>query len=107
MYTSTLAYLVDANPGRSCPAVATNSSFRGSIAFVSVLVAVPLQVSFLDARCNSQILMSARQDALGDGGLYTAWAGVLVGMELLVLLVLHKGESWRRESEERELKSGN
>ncbi|KAG1834710.1 major facilitator superfamily domain-containing protein [Suillus variegatus] len=89
MYTSTLAYLVDANPGRSCPAVATNSSFRGSIAFVSVLVAVPLQ------------------DALGDGGLYTAWAGVLVGMELLVLLVLHKGESWRRESEERELKSGN
>ncbi|KAG2109884.1 vacuolar DHA amino acid exporter [Suillus discolor] len=89
MYTSTLAYLVDANPGRSCPAVATNSSFRGSIAFVSVLVAVPLQ------------------DALGDGGLYTAWAGVLVGMELLVLLVLHKGASWRRESEERELKSGN
>ncbi|KAG2156818.1 major facilitator superfamily domain-containing protein [Suillus bovinus] len=89
MYTSTLAYLVDANPGRSCPAVATNSSFRGSLAFVSVLVAVPLQ------------------DALGDGGLYTAWAVVLVVMELLVLLVLHKGESWRRESEERELKSGN
>ncbi|KAG2343081.1 MFS general substrate transporter [Suillus weaverae] len=89
MYTSTLAYLVDANPGRSCPAVATNSSFRGSLAFVSVLIAVPLQ------------------DALGDGGLYTAWAGVLVVTELLVLLVLHKGESWRMESEERELKSGN
>ncbi|KAG1745207.1 major facilitator superfamily domain-containing protein [Suillus lakei] len=89
MYTTTLAYLVDANPGRSCTAVATNSSFRGSLAFVSVLIAVPLQ------------------DALGDGGLYTAWAGVLVVTELLVLLVLHKGESWRRESEERELKSVN
>ncbi|KAG2128737.1 vacuolar DHA amino acid exporter [Suillus clintonianus] len=86
MYTSTLAYLVDANPGRSCTAVATNSSFRGSLAFVSILIAVPLQ------------------NALGDGGLYTAWAGVLVVTELLVLLVLHKGESWRRASEERELK---
>ncbi|KIK39657.1 hypothetical protein CY34DRAFT_323593 [Suillus luteus UH-Slu-Lm8-n1] len=84
MYSSTLAYLVDANPGRSCTAVATNSSFRGSLAFVSVMTAVPLQ------------------DALGDGGLYTAWAGVLIVMELLVLLVLRKGESWRRESEERE-----
>lgn len=84
IYTSTLSYLVDANPGRSCTAVATNSSFRGSLAFVSIMVAVPLQ------------------DALGDGGLYTAWAGVLVVMELLVVLVLRKGESWRRESEERE-----
>ncbi|KAG1876328.1 vacuolar DHA amino acid exporter [Suillus subluteus] len=84
MYSGTLAYLVDANPGRSCTAVATNSSFRGSLAFVSVMTAVPLQ------------------DALGDGGLYTAWAGILVVMELLVMLVLHKGESWRRESEERE-----
>ncbi|KAG2128725.1 vacuolar DHA amino acid exporter [Suillus clintonianus] len=86
MYTNTLAYLVDANPGRSCTAVATNSSFRGCLAFVSILVAVPLQ------------------NALGDGGLYTAWAGVLIVTELLVLLVLHKGESWRKESEERELK---
>lgn len=84
MYSSTLAYIVDANPGRSCTAVATNSSFRGSLAFVSVMTAVPLQ------------------DTLGDGGLYTAWAGVLIVMELLVLLVLRKGESWRRESEKRE-----
>ncbi|KAG2067817.1 MFS general substrate transporter [Suillus decipiens] len=84
IYSSTLAYLVDANPGRSCTAVATNSSFRGSLAFISVMTAVPLQ------------------DSLGDGGLYTAWAGILVVMELLVMLVLYKGESWRRESEERE-----
>ncbi|KAG2344357.1 MFS general substrate transporter [Suillus weaverae] len=86
MYTSTLAYLVDANPGRSCTAVATNSSFRGSLAFISVMIAVPLQ------------------NALGDGGLYTVWACVLVVTELLVILVLRKGESWRREGEERELK---
>ncbi|KAG2146237.1 vacuolar DHA amino acid exporter [Suillus clintonianus] len=85
MYTGTLAYLVDANPGRSCTAVATNSSFRGSLAFASVMIAIPLQ------------------NALGDGGLYTVWAGILVVTELLVILVLRKGESWRRESEEREL----
>ncbi|KAG1745209.1 major facilitator superfamily domain-containing protein [Suillus lakei] len=84
MYTTTLAYLVDANSGRSCTVVATNSSFRGSLASVSIMIAVPLQ------------------DALGDGGLYTVWAGVLVMTELLVMLVLRKGESWRRESEERE-----
>ncbi|KAG2156791.1 vacuolar DHA amino acid exporter [Suillus bovinus] len=89
MYSSTLAYLVDANPGRSSTAVAANSSFRGTLAFASVMTAVPLQ------------------DALGDGVLYTAWAGILVAMELSVLLVIHKGESWRRESEERELRSGN
>lgn len=41
------------------------------------------------------------QDALGDGGLYTAWAGILVIVELLILLVLRKGESWRKESEEK------
>lgn len=104
MYSSTLAYLVDANPGRSCTAVATNSSFRGSLAFVSVMTAVPLQVRLLDLLYSSHAdasLLSV-QDALGDGGLYTAWAGVFVVMELLVLLVLRKGESWRRESEGRE-----
>ncbi|KAG2050022.1 vacuolar DHA amino acid exporter [Suillus hirtellus] len=84
MYTCTLAYLVDANPGRSCSAVAANSSFRGSMAFVSIMVAVPLQ------------------NALGDGGLYSVWAGILIVTELLVILVLRKGESWRKESEEHE-----
>ncbi|KAG2049045.1 vacuolar DHA amino acid exporter [Suillus hirtellus] len=86
MSTSLLAYLVDANPGRSCTAVATNSSFRGSLAFVSVITAVPLQ------------------NILGDGGLYTVWAGILIVTELLVILVLRKGESWRKEGEEHELK---
>ncbi|KAG1743214.1 vacuolar DHA amino acid exporter [Suillus paluster] len=81
MYASTVAYLVDANPGRSGSAVAANSSFRGTLAFVSLVIAVPLQ------------------DSLGDGKLFTAWAGVLVVSELLILLVLHKGESWSKENE--------
>ncbi|KAG2109883.1 vacuolar DHA amino acid exporter [Suillus discolor] len=104
MYSSTIAYLVDANPGRSSTAVATNSSFRGSLAFVSVMTAVPLQVRFLDLLypTHADASLFSVQDALGDGGLYTAWAGILVVMELMVMLVLHKGELWRRESEERE-----
>jgi hypothetical protein len=44
-YTSILAYLVDANTGRSSMAVATNSSVRGLFAFVAAGIAVPLQVS--------------------------------------------------------------
>lgn len=80
IYTSTLAYVVDANPGRSCSAVATNSSFRGTLAFVSTMVAVPLQ------------------DAVGDGWLYTGFAGLLVVMELLIVLVQRKGASWREQS---------
>ncbi|KAG1823581.1 major facilitator superfamily domain-containing protein [Suillus subaureus] len=86
MYTSTLAYLVDANPGRSCSAVGDQQ---------------------LDPRIPGFCFDFDCCTAPRDGGLYTAWAGVMVVMELLVLLVLHKGESWRRESEERELKSGN
>lgn len=76
---STLAYLVDANPGRSSSAVATNSSFRGTLAFVSTMVAVPLE------------------DAVGDGWLYTGFAGLVIVMELLIVLVLRKGVSWREQ----------
>ncbi|KAG2120059.1 hypothetical protein BD769DRAFT_1480814, partial [Suillus cothurnatus] len=72
-YTSILAYLVDANTGRSSMAVAMNSS-----------IAVPLQ------------------DAIGDGGLYTLWAGLMVIVECMILLVLYKGRSWREASVERE-----
>ncbi|KAG2101527.1 major facilitator superfamily domain-containing protein [Suillus cothurnatus] len=86
MYAGTLAYLVDANPGRSAAAVATNSSFRGSLAFISAIIAVPLQ------------------NAWGDGILFTAWAGVLAAAELLIIIVVHKGESWRKENDENERK---
>ncbi|KAH7915436.1 major facilitator superfamily domain-containing protein [Hygrophoropsis aurantiaca] len=84
IYTSILAYMVDANMGRSSTAVAANSSFRGTVAFVAAEVAIPLQ------------------DAIGDGGLYTLWGGLLIVMELLILLVLYKGGKWRQQAEERE-----
>ena len=44
IYASTLAYVVDSNVGCSSSAVATNSAFRGFLAFVSAEAAVPLQV---------------------------------------------------------------
>ncbi|KAG1821347.1 major facilitator superfamily domain-containing protein [Suillus variegatus] len=84
IYTSTLAYIVDANTGRSSTAVATNSSFRGLSAFVAAEIAVPLQ------------------DSIGDGGLYTLWAGLLVIADCIILLVLYKGRKWREASVERE-----
>ncbi|KIJ60300.1 hypothetical protein HYDPIDRAFT_117385 [Hydnomerulius pinastri MD-312] len=84
MYASTLAYIVDANTGRSSSAVATNSSFRGASAFIAAEIAVPLQ------------------DAIGDGGLYTLWAGLMLLAELMILLVLYKGRAWREASIEKE-----
>jgi len=80
IYTSTLAYIVDANVGRSSSAVAANSSFRGLSAFVAAEIAIPLQ------------------DAIGDGGLYTLWAGLMLLAELMILLVLYKGKQWREAS---------
>jgi threonine/homoserine/homoserine lactone efflux protein len=84
IYSSTLAYIVDANPGRSSAAVAANSCFRGVAAFAFTLAAVPLQ------------------DSVGDGALYTLWAGLLVLCELLFLLVQVRGGQWRMAAEERE-----
>ncbi|KAG1763051.1 MFS general substrate transporter [Suillus occidentalis] len=84
IYTSTLAYIVDANTGRSSTAVASNSSFRGLSAFVAAEIAVPLQ------------------DSIGDGGLYTLWAGLVIITECIILLVLYKGRKWREASDERE-----
>ncbi|KII91323.1 hypothetical protein PLICRDRAFT_105812 [Plicaturopsis crispa FD-325 SS-3] len=84
MYASTLAYIVDANVGRSSTVVALNSAFRGLFAFVAAEVAVPLQ------------------ESIGDGGMYTLWAGILVVAELLLLLVLWKGGKWREMATERE-----
>jgi len=44
IYSSTLAYIVDANAGRSSVVVAANSAFRGIFAFVATEIAVPMQV---------------------------------------------------------------
>ncbi|KAJ7270783.1 major facilitator superfamily domain-containing protein [Mycena haematopus] len=88
-YTSTLAYIVDANNGRSATAVATNSAFRGMSAFVATEIAVPLQ------------------DSVGDGWLYTIWTGLLVFVGLLVWLVVQKGGAWREAAEKREQEAAN
>jgi hypothetical protein len=84
IYASALAYIVDANPGRSSEAVATNGWFRGVSAFIFMEAAVPLQ------------------DSMGDGGLYSLWAGLLILCELLLLLVQIRGGPWRVNAEERE-----
>lgn len=84
IYSSTLAYIVDANSGRSSVAVATNSCFRGVAAFVFTEAAVPLQ------------------NSIGDGWLYTLWAGILVLCGLLLLLVQQRGGAWREAADERE-----
>ncbi|KAI0078248.1 MFS general substrate transporter [Panus rudis PR-1116 ss-1] len=84
MYASTLAYVVDANTGRSSSAVAANGVFRGTSAFIATEVAVPLQL------------------AIGDGGLYTLWAGLMIVTELLIVLVWWKGREWRERCERKE-----
>jgi len=84
IYSSTLAYIVDANAGRSSTAVATNGFLRGLSGFIASEAAVPLQ------------------KAIGDGGLYTIWAVLCIAHNLAILLVIAKGEKWREESEKKE-----
>ncbi|KAI0088499.1 MFS general substrate transporter [Irpex rosettiformis] len=84
VYASTLAYIVDANVGRSSSAVACNSLFRGGLAFMSAEIAVPLQ------------------NSIGDGGLYSVWAGITLLALLALLLVIWKGAEWRQSAIERE-----
>lgn len=106
IYTSTLAYIIDANTGRSSTAVATNSGYRGIIAFIAAEIAIPLQVSSF--YCDRIMLAERRtlpQDRIGDGGLYVFWAGLLLIMEMLVLLVLKFGSQWREKCEEAESKN--
>ncbi|KAL4070035.1 major facilitator superfamily domain-containing protein [Scleroderma yunnanense] len=72
----------------SSSAVAANSSFRGTIGFIAVEVAVPLQ------------------DTIGDGGLYMIWAGLMLFAELMILWVLYRGKQWREVSVKREVDGG-
>ncbi|KIK00047.1 hypothetical protein K443DRAFT_132841 [Laccaria amethystina LaAM-08-1] len=86
-YTSTIAYIVDANNGRSSTAVATNSAFRGVMAFITTEVAVPLQ------------------DGVGDGWMYTIWALLMLSGGMLILLVSWKGGRWREQAQAREVEN--
>jgi hypothetical protein len=65
------------------PAAATNSFFRLFSAFVFTEAAVPMQ------------------NSLGDGGLYSLWAVIVIICEVLILLVRARGERWRTDAEER------
>ncbi|PPQ71064.1 hypothetical protein CVT26_011466 [Gymnopilus dilepis] len=80
IYSSILAYIVDANSGRSSSAVPVNSFCRGLMAFVAAEIAIPLQT------------------ALGDGGLYSLLAGLMVLEGGLLLLLIAKGKSWRENT---------
>lgn len=77
VYSSTLAYLVDSNPGRASSAVACNSFMRGAVACVMSQVAIPIQ------------------NAIGDGGLYTLFTGVLALSCATLVLVSYRGKGWR------------
>jgi len=56
-------------------------------AFIATEVAVPIQTG------------------IGEGGMYTAFAGVMVIAELLILLVAWKGRKWREDAEKSENES--
>lgn len=113
IYSSTLTYIVDANTGRSSTAIATNSSSRGIVGLIIAEISVPLQVCpkhFLPGRLSEHAQFLFRsyfvfiaptfvsQDVLGDGGLYSIWAGVLVFLELTTVLVMYRGAQWRAQS---------
>ncbi|KAK4052789.1 hypothetical protein OIV83_002076 [Microbotryomycetes sp. JL201] len=75
IYSSLLAYVVDANPGRSSSAVACNSLFRGVLACIASQVAEPII------------------DRLTHGWFYTGEGGLLI--------VGAKGKKWRAQTQAR------
>ncbi|KAG8888344.1 hypothetical protein FRB98_007918 [Tulasnella sp. 332] len=85
-YSSTLTYIVDSNPGRASTGIAMNSCFRGMAGFIVAEISVPIR------------------DAIGDGGLYSIWTSILLGVAGLMIYTARKGASWREEEESRKLK---
>ncbi|WWC89126.1 uncharacterized protein L201_004044 [Kwoniella dendrophila CBS 6074] len=85
IYSSTLAYLVDANPGISSSAVSLNSLFRGVMACIMSQIAVPIR------------------NGIGDGGLYTLFSGLLALSCACLVLLAFKGEKWRMKENENSL----
>ncbi|KAF9265332.1 MFS general substrate transporter [Marasmius fiardii PR-910] len=91
VYTSTLAYLVDANVGQSSTAIALNSAFRGIGAFTITEIAVPMQAIILYL--------------IFPGWMYTILAGLMAICGLLILTVSYKGRDWRSAADEQEKQS--
>ncbi|SJL07197.1 uncharacterized protein ARMOST_10540 [Armillaria ostoyae] len=111
-YASELAYIVDANVGRSSSAVALNSCFRGMAAFIGTEIAVPVQDKLGDGAF-SKVLRGGNTfklilyylppiTAVFIGWMYTIFALILLLSGLLVLLVIKRGEEWRVRGEESE-----
>ncbi|CAO1616497.1 unnamed protein product [Sympodiomycopsis kandeliae] len=76
-YSVDLSYLVDSNPGRSSGAVAVNSAFRGTLAFIASEVSSPIL------------------NAVGNGPLQTGWAVLMVFTVVLLIITSQRGEQWR------------
>ncbi|KAL9931478.1 hypothetical protein V8E36_009643 [Tilletia maclaganii] len=79
VYACTLSYVVDSNKGRGSSAVACNSAFRGSVAFVASEIA-------------SYLLR-----AMGNGWLYTGWAIALGLTQVALFFVAFQARRWRTE----------
>ncbi|KAK0565443.1 hypothetical protein OC861_003741 [Tilletia horrida] len=84
VYACTLSYVVDSNKGRGSSAVACNSAFRGSVAFVASEIA-------------STLLRK-----MGNGWLYTGWAIALAITESALFFIAFQGPRWRREGLKRQ-----
>ncbi|TNY23883.1 vacuolar DHA amino acid exporter [Rhodotorula diobovata] len=80
IYASTLAYIVDANPGRSTSAVACNSLFRGVLACAASQAAEPIL------------------DKIQNGAFYSGWGILLLLGEGALVVVAIRGGKWRAAS---------
>ena len=105
-YTSSLAYIVDSNKGRSSTAVAMNSAFRGGLAFVATEIAVPLQEGLGNGTWHAccKMHLMARNNL---GWMMTLWAFMMLINGSLIMLTYWKGKSWRENAELREARSEN
>jgi len=76
-YSSLLAYLVDASPGRASSAIGINSLLRGPSAAAAVEISRPVLKAF------------------NSGPLYTAWAIMMAASSCGIVLVSKHGRRWR------------
>ncbi|BGP42886.1 hypothetical protein JCM10449v2_006898 [Rhodotorula kratochvilovae] len=77
IYSSTLAYIVDANPGRSTSTMACNSLFRGLLACAASQAAEPIL------------------DKVGNGCFYSGWGILLLLFSAALILVVLRAGAWR------------
>ncbi|KAI5478610.1 hypothetical protein MNV49_004752 [Pseudohyphozyma bogoriensis] len=84
VYSSTLAFIVDANPGRASSAIACNSLLRGVIACIASQASGPII------------------DGIGNGWFYTGFSLILLGGEALLILVGVRGKQWRETYKQQE-----